>query len=300
MMQETLWFFVVVALSVVLFNLLLFPLSFVVPSLIPTSGLCWYEACRARCYCWCLLVLLLFSKLHLWRTKPFSSNMNPAVCLSTGGGEDKAASVVYRWTGSRFALAAFQTSYRLFPFPLSLSLALSFPLSSSAPFICPSLPPDPLSFLHARLCFYSLFLSFLSFYVCLCVCVFVCLSDRQWVIYFVLIPRWGPSVWSTVSIKRPWNQYNLLDCPALPQSCVSVCVCVCACVCVCVIARFMMRITSIDLSMERKREREREREGWMDGGRERERERWGRDRQRIQQVSLSLYLNVNHLITGWG
>lgn len=64
-------------------------------SLIPTSGSSWYEAFCPRCYCWCLLVLLLFSKLHLWRTKPFNSNMNPAACLSTRGREgDKALKAV--------------------------------------------------------------------------------------------------------------------------------------------------------------------------------------------------------------
>lgn len=71
-------------------------------SLIPTSGPSWYEAFSPRCYCCCLLVLLLFSKLHLWRTKLFNSNMNPVVCLPTRGGEgDKAASVVQVWTSSR-------------------------------------------------------------------------------------------------------------------------------------------------------------------------------------------------------
>lgn len=111
--------------SFITFSFISFP--FVSRSLIPTSGFCWYEACRPWRYCWCLLVLLLFSKLHLWRTKPFSSNMNPAVCLSTGGGErDKAASVVYRWTRSRLTLAAFQTSYRLPP-PFLLSALSLFP-----------------------------------------------------------------------------------------------------------------------------------------------------------------------------
>lgn len=108
------------------------------------------------------MVLLLFSKLHLWRTKPFSSNMNPAVCVSTGGGErDKAASVVYRWTWSHSTLAAFQTSYRLSP--RSSSRPLSFPLSSFSSvslsalfFIGPSLPPAPVS------CFHALLLSFHS------------------------------------------------------------------------------------------------------------------------------------------
>lgn len=68
--------------SSISFSFISFP--FVFGLLIPTSGLCWYEACCRRCYCWCLLVLLLFWKLHLWRTKPFSSNMNSTVCLSTG------------------------------------------------------------------------------------------------------------------------------------------------------------------------------------------------------------------------
>lgn len=100
-------------------------------SLIPTSGPSWYEAFSSRCYCCCLLVLLLFSKLHLWRTKLFNSNMNPVVCLSTRGGEgDKAASVVQVWTLSRLTLAVFQTSYRFSPSLLSASLS---PLSSSSP-----------------------------------------------------------------------------------------------------------------------------------------------------------------------
>lgn len=100
-------------------------------SLIPTSGPSWYEAFSSRCYCCCLLVLLLFSKLHLWRTKLFNSNMNPVVCLSTRGGEgDKAASVVQVWTSSRLTLAVFQTSYRFSPSLLSASLST---LSSSSP-----------------------------------------------------------------------------------------------------------------------------------------------------------------------
>lgn len=59
------------------------PSPFVFPLLlIPTSGFRRYEAFRPWRYCRRLLVLLLFSKLHLWRTKPFNSNMNSAVCLA--------------------------------------------------------------------------------------------------------------------------------------------------------------------------------------------------------------------------
>lgn len=130
------------------------------------------------------MVLLLFSKLHLWRTKPFSSNMNPTVCLSTGGGDrDKAASVVYHWTWSRSILATFQTSYRLSPF-LLLRL-LSFPLSSFAPCsfyqsLAPSSPclifPRIALVLHSSLfIFYAtLFALFLSFFL---PALFLCLSS---------------------------------------------------------------------------------------------------------------------------
>lgn len=104
------------------------------------------------------MVLLLFSKLHLWRTKPFSSNMNPAVCLSTGGGErDKAASVVYRWTWSRLTLATFQTSYRLSPFLLSASLFPSLIFLSHF-----SLCPRYLSLAPSSFCFIFLHIALLS------------------------------------------------------------------------------------------------------------------------------------------
>lgn len=114
-------------------------------SLIPTSGPSWYEAFSSWCYCCCLLVLLLFSKLHLWRTKLFNSNMNPVVCRSTRGGEgDKEASVVQVWTSSCLTLAVFQTSYRFSPSLLSASLST---LSSSSP-TSPSLASFTALILH--------------------------------------------------------------------------------------------------------------------------------------------------------
>lgn len=69
-------------------------------------GVYWY------CYC--------FQSSIYGEQKPFNSNMNPAVCLSSRGGErDKAAFEVSYWTHSQSTLAMLQTSYCLSAFLLS-------------------------------------------------------------------------------------------------------------------------------------------------------------------------------------
>lgn len=113
----------------------------------------------------------------------------------------------------------------------------------------------------------------------------VCLCDRQPVIYFVLIPRGRLSYCEAVLASRD-PEINVIYYTALT---VSMCVRVSMHLCV-IIACFIVRITTIDLNRERDTEK-----------RMRQVRKTAKQSERQAEkpvVSVLLYLNVNHPITG--